>query len=658
MTTPPPPRSATSALAIEAMLLQVTAGRDALPPGSVVANHVVDSVVGRDNTGFMYEVHNAGEQRLILEEYLPPAIAMRVDGDVVKPRSKTEAVAFALGLRAFIAEAEHLAPFDHPALVRYLRSWQQQGTAYRLRAGSGQVTLREARSRLLEPPDERWLRDVFTPVLGALRALHDTALVHSDVRPERVVLGNDGLHPMLLGFDAARRAIMSQAPALMPWPEPEFVPIELIEPSRYGPRGAWTDLYGLAAVMRFAITGEAPPMARIRADGHDASTMAAVVAKLRRQYYHCSYSPGLVEAIDAAMSIEPSKRPRSVIEFVERMNHGNEDAQWQPVPPPTLTAVVPEPEVNATPASNPSDAVDMLAPFFTAPAVQAVVEVPGPELHAPRRAVPESALAHAVTLDDVLAEAGPEPVTHAGPAGEPARARAHATITKSLTKPTVRAAPTAAVAASITVDAPLRAEPEIRARAADAATTVVPPATGVHKAPAAPHASSTTAAAPGNGTRAARAPMHADRESEQHRGEPVINDSASPWRASTAPGELVAQPPRRDLRRYLALAVVAMVGLLAVAGWQWRQMTAQAETDALLAKVAVAEPSPARPPAEVPTATPTVTAGAAASLLAACDKYADFERFYRCLVAECRKPQLAKSAQCVSLNKRDEVKRE
>lgn len=353
MAYPPVPNTSSSAPAIEAMLRQVTAGRDALQAGHVVGEHTVERIVGRDEIGFVYLVHDASGQPAALEEYLPRSIAIRTDGATVRPRSAAEQGLFSNGLRAFLEEGHHLSRIHHPSLVHVLRSWTAHGTGYRLRAWADGPTLREARPAMREPPDEVWLRALLEPLLEALHALHDSALVHGDVRPGRIVMRADG-GPLLLGFGAARSAIAADAPTLIPWPEAEYVPLELADPGLAWPRGAWTDLYGLAAVARFAISGHPPPAAMLRAEGMPTLPLATLVGELRQRHPSCRYPPALLDALDAAFAVDPLQRPRSVAEFVARQGGTVEsarDAEGAESVLPTLEEVVATP--GATPPGSP-----------------------------------------------------------------------------------------------------------------------------------------------------------------------------------------------------------------------------------------------------------------------------------------------------------------
>jgi hypothetical protein len=72
-------------------------------------------------------------------------------------------------------------------------------------------------------------------------------------------------------------------------------------------QGPWTDLYALAGVVRYAITGR-PPVASVARVVEDAQRPLA-------QTHAGRYSEGFLQAIDAALAVRPEDRPQDVAAF-------------------------------------------------------------------------------------------------------------------------------------------------------------------------------------------------------------------------------------------------------------------------------------------------------------------------------------------------------
>lgn len=277
----------------------------------------IEGLLGVGGFGLVYRAREAALQRVVaIKEFLPSSIAARgSDGSVVL-RAPQHGESFALGLRSFVNEARLLARFDHPALVRVIRFWEERGTAYMVMPCYEGQTLYEARGSLSGPPDEAWLRALMEPLLGALDCLHREQVFHRDVAPDNILILKDpdapcGIRPVLLDFGAARRVISDNTQALTAILKPSFAPIEQYAETSQLRQGPWTDLYGLAAVLHYCVTGRTPVPATARAVHDDLPSLRQMAAGLAQDFGQ-SYSPALLATIDRALSVKPDDRPGSV----------------------------------------------------------------------------------------------------------------------------------------------------------------------------------------------------------------------------------------------------------------------------------------------------------------------------------------------------------
>jgi len=279
-----------------------------LPAGTRLGEFEITGLIGEGGFGIVYLVHDHSLQRNVaLKEYMPSSFAGRVDGITVAVRSERHADTFATGLRSFINEARLLAQFDHPSLVKVYRFWEANGTGYFVMPFyDGSITLKQALLTQQEAPSEAWLKDLLAQLLDALDVLHRAQCYHRDISPDNILLLKDG-RPLLLDFGSARRVIGDMTQALTVFLKPGYAPMEQYAEDPSLKQGPWTDLYALAAVVYFAITGR-PPMpsvARIMSDTLVPITKAGAGR----------YSPAFLGAIDAALSVRPEDRPQSVAEF-------------------------------------------------------------------------------------------------------------------------------------------------------------------------------------------------------------------------------------------------------------------------------------------------------------------------------------------------------
>ncbi len=280
----------------------------ALAPGTQIRDYTIVSVIGTGGFSIVYKaIDNSLEREVAIKEYFPSSFALRGSDGSVQPHSRDSAM-FNKGIESFLNEGKLLAAFDHPALVRVYRCWEERGSAYlamRLYAGT---TLRDAVKAGDWHTDEASLRALLQPMCDALDLLHASKCYHRDVAPDNIMLlpGGSRVVPVLLDFGAARKAIESTQvfTAVL---KPGYAPIE-----QYGDgelkQGPWTDIYALAGVVYFTLSGNAPPTAisRMLKDSMQ-RPRDAFVGRLPERW---------LDAVEAALAVKPEQRPQTTAEFV------------------------------------------------------------------------------------------------------------------------------------------------------------------------------------------------------------------------------------------------------------------------------------------------------------------------------------------------------
>ncbi len=282
----------------------------ALSVGTRLRDYEIRGEIGASASSIVYLAWDHSLQRKVaLKQYMPASMASRAAGSsAVATESARHADAFAAGLESFVDEARLLARFDHPSLVKVYRFWEESGTAYVVMPFYEGPTLETALAELGHVPSEAELRAWFKPILNAVAVLHDGQTWHQNIGPDEIVLTPIG--PVLFGFGAATRATsaasaakVARASAL----KPGYAAIELYGSEATTSRGPWTDLYALAAVVYGAITGEAPAPAPDRLGDDQLQPLGQVAAGL--------YSAGFLAAIDAALAVQPHRRPADQAQF-------------------------------------------------------------------------------------------------------------------------------------------------------------------------------------------------------------------------------------------------------------------------------------------------------------------------------------------------------
>ena len=280
---------------------------DALPAGTLLSEFQLDRVLGMGGFSFVYLAFDQTLQRHVaIKEYLPSAYAMRCKDDTVAPRSDEHKATFASGLRSFIEEARLLAKFEHPALVKVLRFWEANGTAYMAMQYYQGRTLRQIVRADPGFATEARLKALISPLLDAVALLHAEKCYHRDIAPDNIIVQPNGA-PVLLDFGAARRVIGDMTHALTVVLKPGYAPIEQYAEESGPAQGPWTDVYAFAAVLYAAITGK-PPMAAVARAYSDTLVFLSSNPP-------AGYSPQFLRAIDAALAVRPEDRPQSIALF-------------------------------------------------------------------------------------------------------------------------------------------------------------------------------------------------------------------------------------------------------------------------------------------------------------------------------------------------------
>lgn len=322
------------------------ASLEPLAPGTTVGSFVLQELSSRDDFSLRYRATaSASAAEVTIEEFAPAAISLRREDGTLWPRSPAQAALWTEGRRAFVQEAERFVRVGHPSLQALGPVWNTPASAYRIRAWVGGPTLAAARGAMPEPPAEDWLRRLLAPMLDALHALHQAGGLHGNVQPHSVRLRAEAT-AVLTDPAAVRLAIGDRMPHLPPWPFPAFVASELLAPEPGLAAGPWSDIYAVAALARFCISGSMDGVA-------DRAWMRVPAAG----------SAAFVAVIERALADDPRERPQSVVEFRRELESAvarppprgapaSSDLPAAPPRPVTLTGEVgDEPQVPLWPRS-------------------------------------------------------------------------------------------------------------------------------------------------------------------------------------------------------------------------------------------------------------------------------------------------------------------
>ena len=397
----------------------------ALPSGTELAGDFrIKRVLGAGGFGITYLADELALARQVtIKEYFPTDYAARKNEIAAFPRSKECAADYKWGLDRFIEEAQTLARFDHPNIVRVFRYFRANNTGYMVlkfeEGGSFKTWLRG----LGRAPRQAELDTLLGPILDALEVIHKGDFLHRDIAPDNIMVRKDKT-PVLIDFGSARGEIASQSRTVSALVKPGYSPYEQYA-SNTRQQGPWTDIYALGATFYQAICGKRPPDApsRMVKDDYVPARDAAIG----------SYRASFLAAIDKSLRLEVGERPQSIADWrgelfaadpkpvaakaararigevlgIKRVNEPVEVA-----PPAAATEVIPPP---APAAPQPPPAPEVIQPAAQAPAASLEAALATVEA-APRFGLGYGASPEKVAPRALVKPVQPAPKTRVAPA--------------------------------------------------------------------------------------------------------------------------------------------------------------------------------------------------------------------------------------------------
>lgn len=278
-----------------------------LAVGTRLAEFEITGVIGEGGFGIVYMTFDHSLRRPVaVKEYMPASIALRGTDHAVVVRARRHQPTFDTGLKSFINEARLLAQFDHPALIKVHRFWEQNGTAYMAMRYYEGSTLKEIIQRDPAEVNEAWLRPMLESILQALDTLYAENILHRDISPDNILIQENG-DAVLLDFGSARQVISDLSQSLTVILKPGYAPIEQYADDNTMTQGPWTDIYALSAVMYLAITKQPPPTSVARMV---TETLVPLAIETR-----AGFSESFLAAIDQGLQIRPEQRPQTIDAF-------------------------------------------------------------------------------------------------------------------------------------------------------------------------------------------------------------------------------------------------------------------------------------------------------------------------------------------------------
>ena len=213
----------------------------------------------------------------------------------------------------FIQEAQllgKLCQVPHQNIVRVLDYFEEGDSntpclVMEFIDGQNLFDLIENADQAAKPLHEQDAINCIHQIGNALKSIHQNSIVHRDIHPGNIMLRSDK-QPILIDFGFAGDIAPARSFSKK-FGNENFAPYEQMQ----GSKEITVDIYGLAATLYYAVTGEYPTTSWDR-KYHN--------AELIDPKDHCNISNNLNQAILAGMALEAQERPQTMQEWLNLLN--------------------------------------------------------------------------------------------------------------------------------------------------------------------------------------------------------------------------------------------------------------------------------------------------------------------------------------------------
>ncbi|WP_421657982.1 serine/threonine protein kinase [Leptothermofonsia sp. ETS-13] len=266
--------------------------------------YILGNILGQSDLGITLKATQA---------YLNQPVVLKT----LKPNPKV-AIDFAQLKQRFLEETRRFAHCQHPGLVRLVDVFEESGVPFAVMdyvAGEPLTDLVQPRRPMSEAQAIQYVRQVGS----ALTVLHRQGLVHRDVKPKNLLRPTGADFVVLVDYRILHPSMVGTVE-----PTPSLTNAGYAAPEEYQSSAkltAATDIYALAAVLYFLMTGQHPTAANLR-------EQSPLPAPRKLQ-------PDLSQAVESAilsgMEMNVQKRPPTIAAFFSLL------PDREPLPPIQLS---------------------------------------------------------------------------------------------------------------------------------------------------------------------------------------------------------------------------------------------------------------------------------------------------------------------------------
>ena len=239
--------------------------QQALQVGTMLQNgkYNIVRILSSGSFGNTYLAQNNQTQTMVaIKEFFMAGVTQRYQNNVVGVSNLAHRPLFVEQLEKFKTDMRNLSNVHNEHVVTVYDLFEENSTAYCVMEYIDGESLDERIKRQESPLTEQEVRNSMLPqLLDALQAIHQSNILHLDIRPSNIMLDRQG-NLRLIDFGACRQSrswgVAANTEAASKAMTVGFSPREQFEQAyeRFGP---WTDFYALGATLYHLLTGSNPP---------------------------------------------------------------------------------------------------------------------------------------------------------------------------------------------------------------------------------------------------------------------------------------------------------------------------------------------------------------------------------------------------------------
>ena len=277
-------------------------GSDCLPVRSVLANrYTVGRAKKRNGEGITYIGWDNSESAVVtVREYFPAGFAVRNPDNTVGMKKGGE-YTFNEGLMEFMDINRQIKASELPAHMPVTDVFEENGTVYAILQSISAITLKSFLKKNGGALKWEQARPLFLPLIDTVKGMNDLGIIHGGISTDTILVGRDGkLRISEYSVKNLRKADSPLESELFSG----FAAAEQYTSNMY--IDAYTDVYGLCAVLFTVLIGSVPPKAVDRLQNDSMTVPSKFAEELPRH---------VLSALANGLQVLPENRTQNIEAF-------------------------------------------------------------------------------------------------------------------------------------------------------------------------------------------------------------------------------------------------------------------------------------------------------------------------------------------------------